>query len=89
MIRVRFSSPKQEFKALGFLAGRFSFKTFKGGEMIVPAAALPAMADEGIRFTVEGRASYEQIVPAVRGAVAPRIQRRKTGARRAHRSDAA
>lgn len=66
MITVRFPDTDTEAEALGFLAGRFSFKSFADGMTIVPEAALGRMAAEGIRFTVEGRAAYEQIIPAIR-----------------------
>jgi hypothetical protein len=36
------------------LAGRFSFKSWASGEMMLPKEALAQLAEEGIRFTVEG-----------------------------------
>lgn len=57
MITVRFPDSETEAEALGFLAGRFSFKSYDDGATIVPEAALGRMAAEGIRFTVEGRVS--------------------------------
>jgi hypothetical protein len=39
MIRIRFPYPDTERKALGYLAGRFSFKTFADGYTLVPQAA--------------------------------------------------
>jgi hypothetical protein len=62
MIRIRFPDAASERRALGYLAGRFSFKSWVNGETLVPEAALPAMAVEGIQFTVEGPATYEQLV---------------------------
>ena len=38
--------------------------------MLVPEDALPYLAVEGIRFTVEGPATYEQNGSAFRGSVA-------------------
>jgi hypothetical protein len=73
MIQIRFSSPEAERRALGYLVGRFSFKSWASGEMIVPEAALPALALEGISFTVEGPATYEQNIPAVRNPPAPAV----------------
>jgi len=52
MIRIRFPNAKSKRAALGFLAGRFSFKSWASGEMMVPEAALPALAVEGISFNV-------------------------------------
>jgi hypothetical protein len=66
MIQIRFSNAETERRALGYLAGRFSFKSWASGEMIVPEAALSALALEGISFTVEGPATHEQNTPAVR-----------------------
>jgi hypothetical protein len=57
MIKIRFSDTATERKALGFLAGRFSFKSWATGETVVPEAALGALAAEGISFTVVERAS--------------------------------
>jgi hypothetical protein len=66
MIRIRFPDADAKRRALGFLPGRFSFKSWGTGEMLVPEAALPYLAVEGISFTVEGPATYAQRVPAVR-----------------------
>jgi len=73
MILVRFPNSESERRALGFLAGRFSFKTWATGEALVPENALAFLATEGIPFTVEGPAKYEQNVPAVRNPLAPAV----------------
>jgi hypothetical protein len=73
MICIRFSDAAAERRALGFLAGRFSFKTWANGETLVPDHALPALAREGIPFCVEGPATYEQIIPAIRNPSAPAV----------------
>lgn len=65
MIRIRFTDETSKRRALGYLAGRFSFKSWATGEMIVPEYALPSLALEGLRFSVEGRATYEQMIPGV------------------------
>jgi hypothetical protein len=70
MIRIRFSDRKSECRGLGYLAGRFSFKSWATGETIVPAAALPYLALEGVSFTVEGPATYEQLIRPVRNPAA-------------------
>ncbi|HEX3599072.1 MAG TPA: hypothetical protein VHU84_02955, partial [Lacipirellulaceae bacterium] len=59
-----------ERNAIGYLAGRFSFKTFADGYTLVPEAALSYLAVAGISFTVEGQASYEHVVPKVRNSAA-------------------
>lgn len=61
MIRIRFPDPATECRGLGFLAGRFSFKSWASGTTVVPEHALAALASAGIPFSVEGPATYEQI----------------------------
>lgn len=73
MIRIRFSDDAMKRRALGFLAGRFSFKSWATGEMLVPAYALAALAQEGISFVVEGPATYEQIAEAFRNPLASAV----------------
>jgi hypothetical protein len=60
MVVITFPDTETQKKALGFLLGRFSGKVLKGGEHLVPEAALAALADQGITFTVHGKASYEK-----------------------------
>lgn len=74
MIRIHFPDPQTEARALGFLAARFSCKSFDDGTTLVPEAALAPLAAEGIRFSVEGGAAYEQVVPTVRDSSATEIQ---------------
>jgi hypothetical protein len=57
MVLIRFPNPDEKLKALGYLPGRFAFKSWTTGEMLVPEAALPFLAVEGITFTVEGPAA--------------------------------
>ncbi len=57
MIVIRFPDSASERRALGYLAGRFSFSTRSTGETLVPEAALPFLAAEGIAFNVEGPAN--------------------------------
>lgn len=61
MIIIRFAEDEAKRRALGYLAGRFSFKTWATGEMMVPDHSLPYLAAEGIPFSVEGPATYERI----------------------------
>jgi hypothetical protein len=74
MIRIRFPDPAQERLALGYLAGRFSFKSWSTGETIVPEVALAHMATEGIAFSVVGPATYDQSIPSVRDPAAAPVQ---------------
>jgi hypothetical protein len=73
MIQIRFPDTATEQRGLGFLAGRFSFRTRATGETLVPSAALSALALEGIPFSVVGPATYEQYAPAVRNPAAPAV----------------
>jgi hypothetical protein len=74
MILIRFSDAQSECRALGYLAGRFPFKTWSTGETLVAESALPHLAIEGIPFTVLGPANYEQRIPAIRVAAASAVQ---------------
>ncbi len=67
MIVIRFPNLENKRRALGYLPGRFPFTSWHTGEMLVPEAALAYLAIEGISFSVEGPAKYEQAVPAFRG----------------------
>lgn len=73
-IIIRFPDDECKRRALGWLPGRFSFKSWATGEMMVPVDALPYLALEGIRFQVEGPPTYEQAIPAVRAPVASQLQ---------------
>jgi len=68
MIRIRFPNAESKRAALGKLAGRFSFKSWATGEMLVPGDALPFLAEQGVVFTVEGRAAHEDF-----GTPVPRL----------------
>jgi hypothetical protein len=57
MIVIRFPDADAKRQALGKLPGRFTFKSWATGEMMVPEDALAFLAVEGIPFTVEGPAS--------------------------------
>ena len=74
MIIITFADDGSKQRALGYLTGRFSFKSWATGEMMVPEEALPHLAHEGIQFTVEGPATYEQRIPTVRDSAAPAVQ---------------
>ena len=61
MIQIRFPDDDSRHRALGYLPGRFSFKSWATGEMIMPAAALFYLAMEEIRFIVWDRQMIEDI----------------------------
>ena len=56
MVRITFQDRSTERKALAFLLGRFSGSVLKGGEHLVPEAALGALAEQNIPFSVKGAA---------------------------------
>jgi hypothetical protein len=60
MILIHFPNTESKRAALARLAGRFGFKSWATGEMLVPENALAFLAVEGISFTVEGPACYER-----------------------------
>jgi hypothetical protein len=66
MILIRFTDPQTERRALGYLAGRFPFKTWSSGDTLVPESALASLAVAGVAFTVVGPPTYEQNLPAIR-----------------------
>jgi hypothetical protein len=82
MVIITFQDRPTERKALAFLLGRFSGRVLKTGEHLVPDAALEALAQQNIPFTVKGKASYAQQVAAIRGAAPAPVQRRPRGSRR-------
>jgi hypothetical protein len=73
MIFIRFPNEAAECKALGFLAGRFSFKTWENGQTLVPEAALIGLARESIPFSVEGPATYDKLIPSIRNPAAAAV----------------
>ena len=66
MITITFPDRETEKRALGFLLGRFSGRVLKSGEHLVPEAALQALANQNIPFTVQGKSTYEQQIAAIR-----------------------
>ena len=66
MVIIRFPDSMVKRRALGFLTGRFSFKSWATGELMLSEEALPALALEGIPFRVEGLATYAHYLPALR-----------------------
>jgi hypothetical protein len=74
MVTITFPDRGAETRALAFLLGRFSGRVLRSGEHLVPEAALEALADAGIPFTAQGKATYEQQLAAVRGPAPTPIQ---------------
>ena len=69
MITIKFPDSDTELEALGFLLGRFPGRALKTGEVLVPDAALQALALEGYQFTVIGKSTYEQQIASLRDIV--------------------
>jgi hypothetical protein len=74
MVTIRFSDRETEKRALAFLMGRFSGRVLRSGEHLVPEAALEALADQNIPFTVLGKTSYDQQMAALRGDASAPVQ---------------
>ena len=66
MVIIRFDEEETEKKALDYLVGRYPFKTWENGDLMVPEPALGMLATEGITFTVKGPAAYEHFLPTLR-----------------------
>jgi hypothetical protein len=62
MVIIRFNHVEMRRRALGCLLGRFSGKSWVTGEVMVPEAALPYLAAEGVQFSVEGPATYSRVL---------------------------
>lgn len=73
MILIRFSDAQIEKSGLGYLAGRYSGKTWKTGETLVPEEALSHLAAAGIKFSVEGHLSYDKVYAPVRDSAAAAV----------------
>ena len=74
VVTITFPDRDTEKRALAYLLGRFSGRVLRSGEHLVPAAALEALAEQNIPFTVKGRATYEQQMAALRGAASAPVQ---------------
>ncbi len=74
MVTITFPNRETEKRALAFLLGRFSGRVLRSGEHLVPEAALEALADQNIPFVVQGKATYEQQLTALRGTASPPVQ---------------
>ncbi|MEO6050988.1 MAG: hypothetical protein ABIP78_06615 [Pyrinomonadaceae bacterium] len=66
MITITFPDRETEKRAIGFLLGRFSGRILKSGEHIVPEAALEALAEQKILFTVLRKTTYNEHFAAIR-----------------------
>ncbi len=60
MATITFTDREIEKRTLGFLIGRFSGRVLRSGEHVVPVAALKALVEQIIPFTVQAGTTYEQ-----------------------------
>jgi hypothetical protein len=74
MVTITFPDRATEKRALAYLLGRFSGRVTKSGEHLVPEAALEALAEQNIPFSVKGKATYDQQVAAIRGVASNPVQ---------------
>jgi hypothetical protein len=68
MVTITFPDKETEKRSLAYLLGRFSGRVIKSGEHLVPEGALEALAQQDISFSVQGKATYEQQVAAIRSS---------------------
>lgn len=73
MVVIVFADREIKRKAVAFLAGRYSFKSWASGELMVPKDALAALACEGIEYTSRGPATYDKILAALRDSSAASV----------------
>lgn len=73
MILIRFSDAQMEKRGLGYLAGRFSDRTWKTGETLVPEEALSHLVAVGITFSIEGHLNYEKVYAPLRDFAAAAV----------------
>jgi hypothetical protein len=74
MVTITFADRDTEKRALSYLLGRFSGRVLRSGEHLVPEAALEALADQNIPFTVKGKATYAEQLAALRGVASAPVQ---------------
>ena len=74
MVTITFPDRDTEKRALGFLLGRFSGRVLRSGEHLVPEAALEALADQNIPYSVKGKTTYEQQMAAIRDTAPVAVQ---------------
>ena len=61
MITITSPDREAEKRALAYLIGRFSGRVLRSGEHLVPEAALDALADQNIPFTVKGKTNRSNV----------------------------
>ena len=74
MVTITFPDRETEKSALAFLLGRFSGHVLRSGEHLIPEAALEALANQNVPFTVKGKTTYEQQMAAIRDSASATVQ---------------
>lgn len=77
MVVITFPDREMQVRGIGFLMGRFSFRGLRSDGQtlfIIPQAAVQALVEQDICFTVKGKPTYEQLVAPFRSAAAPSVQ---------------
>ena len=69
MITIRFPDRATEKRALAFLLGRFSGRVLKSGDHLVPEAAVEALADQHLCFSVKGKSTHAEHIAARKGVM--------------------
>ena len=85
MVVITFPDIETQKKALGFLASRFSGKVLNTGEHIVPEAALAALAERNLAFTLSGKPSRDRSEAGKRAWVTIRARRAASKAKKTAR----
>jgi hypothetical protein len=73
MVIIHFEDSETERKALAFLVGRYSFKTWDNGDLMLPEPALGELAAQGLAFRSKGPATYEHFLPSIRNPIASTV----------------
>lgn len=60
MVTIKFPDRETEKRALAFMLGRFSGRVLRTGEHLVPEAALEALADANVPFSVQRSSSVQR-----------------------------
>ncbi len=68
MVIISFEDAETEKKALGFLLGRCSFKTWNNGDLVLPEPEFGELAAQGINFRSKVPATYEHFLRPLRNS---------------------
>ncbi len=63
MVVIRFQDAPSKRKAFEVLVGKFPFKSWSSGDMLLPEEALTTLAREDVPFSFQGSSKYEELAP--------------------------